>query len=298
MRTIKPEFWSKRSLAGASRDARLLYIALWNFADEHGRCYGDVRWIKGHAFPYDDDLTLLDVDRLLGELVGLGRVVRYDAADDLYLYLPKLSGHQRLEPAKSASRLPPPPQMSESVRPEPPDTPPTAPQNGLSPAETPLQQDHVGEEADPAQIFPANLRLARATPGTSSSSMLQVAGCRLQVSASRGDATASPPAADPPPTVDKIVGGWLENCRKRPPANVIAHTGKTIKTLLSEGIDPDDVARGVTLWAEKGLHPSALPSVVNQIMNSSPQAAAPATTDQRVAQALAAGERLMRKELA
>ena len=35
IRSIKPEFWDDRKLAKrASRDARLLYIALWNLADE------------------------------------------------------------------------------------------------------------------------------------------------------------------------------------------------------------------------------------------------------------------------
>lgn len=37
--------------------------------------------------------------------------------------------------------------------------------------------------------------------------------------------------------------------------------------MLAEGIDPDDVRRGLAAWMTKGLHPSTLPSVVNEVMN-------------------------------
>src|SRR3954471_23554574 len=101
IRSVKPEFWSDRRLATrVSRDARLLYVALWNFADEHGRLHGDTRYVKGNCLPYDDDLDLRDVDRLLGELETASRIQRYEHDGDPYIFLPKLSTHQRLEPAK------------------------------------------------------------------------------------------------------------------------------------------------------------------------------------------------------
>lgn len=110
IRSIKPEFWTDRKLARVSRDGRLLYIALWNVADEWARIHGDVRYIKGQCLPYDDDLSLKDVERLLTELVKAGRVQRYVSLDDdPYLFLPHLAKHQRLEPHKTPSRLPAPP---------------------------------------------------------------------------------------------------------------------------------------------------------------------------------------------
>lgn len=112
IRSIKPEFWDDRKLAKrTSRDARLLYIALWNLADEHGRVNGDPQWIKGQVFPYEDDLDAIAVEKLLAELEAedIGAVVAYEADGDPYLYLPKLAKHQRLEPEKVASRLPAPP---------------------------------------------------------------------------------------------------------------------------------------------------------------------------------------------
>lgn len=112
IRSIKPEFWNDRKLARLSRDARLLYIAMWNLSDEHGRLHGDARYIKGHCFPYDDDMTLDDVDALLSELEDAGRVQRYEHDDDPYLFLPTLGRHQRLEAAKQPSRLPDPTGLS------------------------------------------------------------------------------------------------------------------------------------------------------------------------------------------
>ncbi len=77
-------------------------------------------------------------------------------------------------------------------------------------------------------------------------------------------------AADPPTdtTARTLVAEWIDVCRKRPPRAVIGQTSKAIKTMLDEGVDPDDIRAGITAWSAKGLHPSALPSVVNQAMNA------------------------------
>src|SRR5690606_30963950 len=52
------------------------------------------------------------------------------------------------------------------------------------------------------------------------------------------------------------------------PSRVIGHVAKEIKTLLNDGIHPDDIRRGLAHWMTKGLHPSTLPSVVNEVMNT------------------------------
>jgi len=108
IRSVKPEFWTDPDNARLSRDARLLYIALWNIADEHGRLHGDPRFVKGQAFPYDDDMDAVAVLRLLIELAEHGVVVRYEVDGNQYLYLPTLAKHQRLEADKVPSRHPAP----------------------------------------------------------------------------------------------------------------------------------------------------------------------------------------------
>ncbi|MFC7869676.1 hypothetical protein ACFUS2_00750 [[Kitasatospora] papulosa] len=84
------------------------------------------------------------------------------------------------------------------------------------------------------------------------------------------------PAAEKPETVtaQTIVGEWLERTPKRPPSSVIGQVSKTIRVLLEEDrIDPYDIRRGIATWMSKGLHPSTLPSVVNQVMNAGGPAA-------------------------
>lgn len=97
-----------------------------------------------------------------------------------------------------------------------------------------------------------------------------------------------------------LLAEWLDHCRKRPPANVIGQVGKQVKALLAEGQDHADVRAGLAAWHQKGLHPSALPSVVNEFMNagSHPARAAPrpSTTDQRVADNLALAARFEAQE--
>ncbi|HEY8504373.1 MAG TPA: hypothetical protein VIL46_07300, partial [Gemmataceae bacterium] len=75
---------------------------------------------------------------------------------------------------------------------------------------------------------------------------------------------------EPPTTTDALVAEWLRHCRKRPPGSVIGQVGKQIKAMLAEGIDPADIRRGLAAWHSKGLHPSTLPSVVNEVMNAGP----------------------------
>jgi hypothetical protein len=106
---VKPEYWTDQDLAEqVSRDARLLYIGLWNLADEHSRLRGDPRYIKGQVFPYDDDLTPDEVEELLDSLALAGKVIRYRTGSGTYIFLPNLAKNQRLEPEKVASKLPHP----------------------------------------------------------------------------------------------------------------------------------------------------------------------------------------------
>jgi hypothetical protein len=175
IRSIKPEFWDDRKLArSTSRDARMLYMALWNQSDEHARCNGDPDWLKGRAFPYDDDVTPAIVDRWLEELAVAGRIVRYEVDGDPFLYVPKLPNHQRLEPAKAASRIPAPPDPS--------------------PAQ--IFSDESARDADPPeQLAP-----------------LYVAGSREQVAGSMEHVSAAQSADDTPEEPDpkgtRIPDGW------------------------------------------------------------------------------------------
>lgn len=114
MRSLKPEFWVDRKLARSlTRDQRMLYVALWNQADEWARLMADPRLLKGQCFPYDDDVTLDYIEAMLDALEAAGVAQQYEVDGDPYVWLPKLAKHQRLEPSKVPSRLPEPPEMQD-----------------------------------------------------------------------------------------------------------------------------------------------------------------------------------------
>jgi hypothetical protein len=72
-------------------------------------------------------------------------------------------------------------------------------------------------------------------------------------------------------TAQALIAEWIDHCRKRPPRQVISRVGRELNVMLSENTDRDDVRRGLALWHQRGLDPSVLPSVVNEVMNASPR---------------------------
>jgi hypothetical protein len=87
IRSIKPEFWTSEAIAQLSRDARLLFIGLWNHADDDGRGLDNTRLIKAAVFPLDDDMTIDVIDRLLGELSSRARCIFYEVSGKRYFQI-------------------------------------------------------------------------------------------------------------------------------------------------------------------------------------------------------------------
>lgn len=67
---IKPEFWEDDKIAECSPTARLLFVALWNFADDEGFLENRTKWLKAKCLPYDD----VQIEKLLDELSRVGRI--------------------------------------------------------------------------------------------------------------------------------------------------------------------------------------------------------------------------------
>lgn len=109
IRTVKPEFWEDELLGVMPRDARLLFIATFNMADDEGILRWTPAYIKAQAFMYDDDLTLKDVDQLMRCLTDTGLVFPYigGVARQQMAVVVNFRKHQRINrPQKS--KLPPP----------------------------------------------------------------------------------------------------------------------------------------------------------------------------------------------
>lgn len=78
LRSIRPEFWSDSTIVKLDFFTRLLYIAMWNFADDHGRNRCLSKEIVGFAFPLDDEISQADVERGIQTLNELGRIILYE----------------------------------------------------------------------------------------------------------------------------------------------------------------------------------------------------------------------------
>lgn len=109
IRTVKPEFWEDELLGVMPRDARLLFIATFNMADDEGILRWTPAYIKAQAFMYDDDLSPKDVDQLMQCLTDTGMVFPYvgGVAKQQMAVVVNFRKHQRINrPQKS--KLPPP----------------------------------------------------------------------------------------------------------------------------------------------------------------------------------------------
>ncbi len=115
IRTIKPEFWTDEKVVELSAFARLLFIGIWNFCDDEGRMVYSPRRIKMQIFPAD----ALDIEALFDELTANGLVQVYGTSGSRYLQVRGFARHQKID-KRSASRLPPPPDFTESLRSQPP----------------------------------------------------------------------------------------------------------------------------------------------------------------------------------
>jgi hypothetical protein len=260
IRSIKPEFWDDRRLAKkTSRDARLLYIALWNLADEHSRLNGDPQWLKGQAFSFDDDIDAGSVGGLLDELDAAGRIVRYEHDDDPYIFLPFLARHQRLEP-KVKSRLPPPPEPYASQ---------FAPDADES---APRADDPESDANKPALLYGA--------------------GSRGHGAGGRGTRVT------PTPRGCALLDEHLAQVKPRPPRDVVEQTGNQVERLLLDGMAESEISEALGMLRKRvDVGPGLLPGFVHEVRQraahpelgngrASP-ARRPSTTDQRVADAQA-----------
>lgn len=67
-----------------------------------------------------------------------------------------------------------------------------------------------------------------------------------------------------PDSAQTLLAEWIDHCGQRPPGRVIGHVARELKAMLVEGIPLDEVRAGLAVWHQRGLHPSALASVVHE----------------------------------
>ncbi len=250
IRTIKPEFWDSPGVETLEPLWRLLYIAMWNWADDHGRGKAEARELMGFVFPRDEGMTLGEFRRGLGEVRRVFGVKFYQVGGRSYYAIPSWDKHQKID-KRSAGKYPPPDEGTDYD----PD-----PENGLSPA---CSQTPPSVRRDPAETPPSPRRDAGAGTGEQGNRGTGEIGSEL-ASASSGAVALRD---DAPATAQTIVGEWIDHCTERPPNRVVGQASREIKQLLDEGTDPDRVRSALAEMNDKGLHPSTLASLVHSQAN-------------------------------
>jgi hypothetical protein len=258
IRSIKPDFWKSEAIAAHTFRARLTFIGLWSYVDDNGVGLDNPKLIAAELFALEDDPreALANVREDLASLHEAGRIVRYTVGERSYLAIKNWREHQKID--KPGKPRYPEPEDPRAI----------------------IVEPVTSEKTLAPQVLATVSREPRETV-EESPCLEQGAGSREQgtgnreVPPSAGRALTLAPAAldvvvptEPPSTTDALVAEWIDHCAKRPPGPVIGQVGKQIKAMLAEGIDPADVRAGLAEWARKGIHPSTLPSVVNEVMNA------------------------------
>ncbi|WP_313072731.1 DnaT-like ssDNA-binding domain-containing protein [Atlantibacter hermannii] len=112
IRTVKPEFWTDEKVVECSISARLLFIGLFNFADDKGCLERSPKRIKMQVFPADT----IDCEPLIMELIAHGLLTEYSVNGSHYLQIPGFLKHQKIN-RPSNSNIPLPPQPNEQKPP-------------------------------------------------------------------------------------------------------------------------------------------------------------------------------------
>jgi hypothetical protein len=149
IRSIKPEFWTDEKVVELSAMARLLFIGLWNFADDEGRMVYSAKRLKLQIFPADS----CDIATLVEELCRQELVSVYYVEATAYLQVNGFVEHQKID-KRAKSKHPAPPISAESPR-----LPPISPEpRQIPPLDQGRDQGKEGKGGDAAQAPPAAKR--------------------------------------------------------------------------------------------------------------------------------------------
>jgi hypothetical protein len=127
IRSIKPQFWLDENLGGIPRDARLLYIGLWNLADDQGVFEWRPARIKVQLFPYDADVTSKEIEGWLELLLGTEDIAKFEFDGRIFGYIRSFLEHQDIKKPSKWTFAPVPQELGSSTPPVGEELPTTTP---------------------------------------------------------------------------------------------------------------------------------------------------------------------------
>jgi hypothetical protein len=90
---IRPEFWTSESVVELPVEARLLFIGIWNFADDGGVHPWKAKQLKMKVFP-SDDFGGDSVEKWLNRLAAEGLIFDFESAGDRFLKVTNWEAYQ------------------------------------------------------------------------------------------------------------------------------------------------------------------------------------------------------------
>ncbi|WP_413535042.1 hypothetical protein [Rahnella inusitata] len=111
IRTVKPEFWTDEKVVECSFEARLMFIGMFNFADDKGNLARSPKRIKMQIFPAD----MIDCEPLIKELTVTGLIAEYSVSGVEYIHIKGFTKHQKIN-RPSATTIPTPADGNEGSR--------------------------------------------------------------------------------------------------------------------------------------------------------------------------------------
>jgi len=96
IRTIKPEFWTSGQVVDCSLIARLMFIGIWNFCDDHGVHPASIKRLKMEVFP-SDSITDNELSAMVDELVAVELLYAYQVDGKGYWQVTGWTTHQRID---------------------------------------------------------------------------------------------------------------------------------------------------------------------------------------------------------
>ncbi|MCT9091629.1 hypothetical protein N4G70_22550 [Streptomyces sp. ASQP_92] len=275
IRTIKPEAFISESLAQVSVTAERTFFGLLTQADDHGRFRDQGAVIAGALWSLRPEHGPLGVEDDLNQLHTAGLICRYEGEDGKrYLHIVTWAKHQKIN-RPSGSRCPTCPRH-EGGR-------PAQPSGSRHGELTAASVNPHGTLAEDARTLPEPSERNGESAGQErfceASRTTQGGLTEESVNPHRPDLgprildLGSPPVGDasaPAPktlSTKALIAEYAAACANRPPGSFLGHLGKQTAALLAEGIDAAYVRAGLERLRAKGLHPSVLPSLVNEAMN-------------------------------
>ncbi|MEV4555716.1 hypothetical protein AB0K51_01815 [Kitasatospora sp. NPDC049285] len=301
IRPVKPEAFVSETLAELTLAAERTFFGLTTECDDRGRHKDNAAIIYGKLWVVRGDQSPVDVENHLLQMERSGLICRYVGCDGKrYLHYVTWDRHQKID-KPSLSRLPacphhapercglckgpcahrpeaspkPPREFDEAslaspraldLPAQPVPNPPALTDDGSAS----MQDALLGLEdapANAAQRIAGQGAFAEDPPktprslgeGSAPGSRILDPGSSFPTGRTAPDATAS--AKD-------LLAEYVTACAERPPGDVLGHLGRITKKLLDEGIAVEHIRAGLQRFAEIQGHPSRLPSLVNDSMNS------------------------------